>query len=239
MSESYESNSPENCTVEHESPSCECGLRKFTKWLPFLILLVAAALYVRDQYAQRQRAMLAQWQLGAKAGMTAGFIQSQARQPVDRIIVMHQLEGRNVGIVSMCPPVLASNLVQALQTIVPTPHFSDNAKLEGEECVLTLVHSNGVPVKLRAVRLESEPDALYVGLMFAETVDGAENEDGSPQLRFKFSDPAKVEGAGPILGEILDAVNALGGRLPPDDELRERLQNARKPEAAGAMPEEE
>jgi len=192
--------------MENEATSCECGIRKWTRWLPYLILLVAAALFISDMRTQRERAKI------------AATIKWQASQPIEHVLIHHQLEGRSVGIVRACPPNLVSNLIQALQQTVPSRPFSQNVTLEGSECSVLLVYTNGQRAAFRVVRLENEPLTLYVGTVLPEKID-----DG---VRARLSAPAKVENAGPILGQILEEINAIGDRLPPDEELRERLQKA-------------
>jgi len=204
MAESPECISPDYGETDNEQGTCECGIRTWTRWLPYIILLVAAGMFIKDMRTQRERAKI------------ATTIKWQASQPIEHVLIHHQLEGRSVGIVRACPPNLVSNLIQALQQTVPSRPFSQNASLEGSECSILLIYTNGQKAAFRAVRLDNEPLTLYVGTILPEKIDDS--------VRARLSAPAKVENAGPVLGQILDEINAIGDRLPPDEELREKLQ---------------
>jgi len=196
------------------------------RWLPYIILIVAGVLFLNDIYSKQQHAKRSQQ---AHQEKIAEIIRYQASQPIERVLIMHQLEGRSVGIVRACPPELVPNLIDALQRAASTPPFPDSTALEGSDSRILLIHTNGTQSAFRAVRLDNDPETLFVGTFLPEKF--SQDEGGEPQRRARLTNPAKIEHGGPILGQILAEIIALGDKLPSDEELR-KLNDARRTEEA-------
>ena len=195
------------CDISHDSekPSCPCGF--LVRWLPYLLLIAGAILFARSQYA--------------KFDGTASIIRYQASQPFAQVLVIYRLEGRNTAIGIPCAPDVATNLMQALAKAKPT-YKKTMEGLEGAECEIRVMYRDGTRAAFKAARLEQDPLTLYVGTMLPENSSDVSPEE-IPVL--KLSMPAKVKNAGPIIGQIIDSLNAVGAQFT-DEELMEKVRGA-------------
>lgn len=185
---------------------------------PFVLLLGAALLYLRDIRAARQRVKAAQ------------AVRSEASLPAADVVILHRTEGRDMPFVVRCPPSVATNLLAALSRAEPVKF--PRGTVEGEEFEIRLGRTNATVSVLRAVRLEKDPETLFVG---TKTQTGG-HETGEPKA-WTVSRPAKVPGAGLLFGAILEGVHKASDKLPPEDELRRAiLSNAAQRAQSAALP---
>lgn len=198
------------CPLSGGRSACPC-----TKWLPLLLLAAAAFLYVRDMRSARQRTD------------AANLVRSQVAQPIGGVAVSHLLEGRTIPFIVRCPVNVASNLLVGLSHAEPTRF--PKGEVEGDEFEIHLIQTNSTATILRAVRLASDPEALYVGVrqpVGPTAAPAVQGKAGDKQAGWTVSMPAKVPGAGALVGEILGNIQKAAEKLPPDAELAQAMSNA-------------
>ena len=193
---------------DSEKTSCADSYKPFTRWLPYLLLILAAALYIHSLTTKSKNAKV------------AAIVRAQASEPFSQVMVAYRLEGRNTAILAVCPPNLASNLMHTFTTAAPMSPFRRNRMLEGTRCEIIVTHTNGTRSAFVAARLDNDPLTLYVGTILPENVSGTNV--------LRLSTPTKVENAGPILGQIIDEIIQLSETLPSDEILLERARNTAK-----------
>ena len=191
------------CNTSHDSEKPSCACNAFSRWLPYLLLIAAAALYAYNFHTK------------SKYSKVAGIIRYQASQPFSQVFVVYRLEGRTTGIAKQVPPDLATNLMQSLATATPRPPFK--GVLQGTECEIVVAHTNGTRSAFKAVRLDDDPLTLYIGTMLPENISGTNV--------LRLSTPAEVKNGGPILGQIIDEIIQIGANLPSDEVIREKALN--------------
>ncbi len=189
---------------------------------PFVLLLGAALLYLRDIRAARQRT------LAARA------VRREASLPAADVVILHRTEEREMPFVVRCPPNVASNLLVALSHAEPVKF--PRGGVEGEEFEIRLVRTNATVSVLRAVRLEGDPGTLFVGTK----TQSAPSEEGTPGA-WTVSRPARVQKAGLLFGAILEGIHKASDKLPPEEELRRTIlsnaaQRAQSPAGTNAAP---
>ena len=175
--------------------------------LPFLFLILAGVLYFHSirtsEYAQ-----------------TAKAIRIQASRPFAQVAIVYQLEGRGTSIVTPLPPNLAADLMGAMSNAQPMPPFEGT--VEGDPFRIVVTHPEGTRTTFFAVRLDGDPETLYVGTVLPESISGTAT-NAAPH--FTTSPPARVRGAGLIAGQVIDQNKAMGEDIPSDEEFFEWMKS--------------
>jgi len=182
----------EAANEEGEKRACCGGV--LLKFLPYVLLIAAAVLWYWD--SQKKKA-------GGEAVRT---VVEKVTVPFKAVAVGQRVEGRDDALVALfCPPSLATNLLTYIAQAQPTK-FPKNA--EGTEFEIQLVNTNDVVTTLRAVILEKDPEALYVGVKHP----GKRNEKGEP-ISWIVTPPVRAAGAGILANEILNAIHNVSPAL--------------------------
>ena len=193
-----------NEPTKPEKSFCPC--RPHARWLPILLLVFAAASYGYSLYAGRYARV-------AKA------VRVQAGRPFSQVSVVYRLEDRPTGFIRILDPDTATELMQAMAKARPMRPFRESAAMEGDLCDIMVTYTNGTRATFMAVRLYGDPETLYVGTMLPGTVAVP---DAPP--RFELSPPARVEGAGTLVGRVIGEMKTLGENLPANEDLIERVK---------------
>ncbi len=175
--------------------------------LAVVLLVAAAALYVRDLAASRARSQ------------AALDVRRSVAEPVAELRIGLTPEGRSIPMLLRCPPALATNLLHAIGRAEPVraPKGAQHAS----HFEIQIVYTNATARALRAFRLQDQPDALFVGIKDPLL------RPGEPRpAEWRVARPARLADGGEAVAPLLDAFRQLNAELPPDAELLESLSNA-------------
>lgn len=191
------------------SKPCKCGLSTghCSRWLPYVLLIAAALLYTRDLIHSRRRVA------------AANDVRRAAQGPFSRVGISQSVDGRSMPLLVFIDVDSASNLLSKIRQAEPA-RFPQGT-VEGTECQIQLVSTNGAIRQLRAARLNNSPNDLYVGLRYQ-----CISQDPDATNRWTVGLPALVKGAGPDLDKALAYISNAATNLPPDSVILEKLSNS-------------
>ena len=178
------------CEEGEKQPSCWGVCFKF---LPYALLIAAAALWFWDNQQKKER---------FEAVKT---VVEKVTGPLKAVAIGQKVEGREAIVFMACPASLATNLLTQIAQAQPTK-FPKNA--EGTECEILLVQTNDVPITLRAVILDKDPEALYVGVKYSR-----ERDEEGKVISWVVTPPVRAAGAGIMINEILNAIHNVAPTL--------------------------
>ncbi len=186
----------------------ESAVSRWQRRAALLLLLAAAALYARDLVASRARAHAAR-----------DVRRTVLEEPILDLRLVLTPEGRSTPLFLRCPPVLATNLLSAISRAEPARF--PKGRQEGREFEIQIVYTNATARALRAVRLQTRPEALYVGLK-----DPLMRQGEAHPTEWRVARPTLLADGGTAVEPLLKAFEQLEANLPPEAELLEALSNA-------------